>query len=277
MSYIEELAKKIGLKFPLEQDDQTISIAGFHAFALTSEQVKISNVVPTTTLEDGSTIGDDIIPNPTELTISGMVTDKFYLVKRAPHLIGKDFSKVGDLTGLLRNRDQATLQKMSQIDDMIASGVQFGERIERGVRNAVSFAGVENETVNSFLNPINDYLGIEGAKKPDENIKNFLVHLDTLQNFRQPIEIITSRKTWKNMAIQSVTLGSKPNESSAIEFNMNLVQINTAALQYTEIMASAVAKQHEGIQDNGTQVMMAGSAKDVPVSFASYLSGKIFE
>lgn len=192
-----------------------IGIGGFRLFARINEGVKYSNVVPVDVLEDGTNSTDDIINNPISVSVVGEVGDVFVQQKSYPALISKDFSTVGEITAFLPPSSQQQLQRLSQIDSQLRQAQLLKERADRIAGNVVEFFDGSGTT----------------AKSEQEK---FVDYMEAIYFSGQPIALSTEYRDYQNMALADLSI-NKDNETGALKFTANFLQINYLQLIYVEV------------------------------------------
>lgn len=210
MSFTEGINKALGN----EKGEAEVGIGGFRLFARVSEAVSYSNVVPVDVLEDGTNSTDDIINNPISVTIEGVVGDTFIESPQIATVIGKDFSKVGEVTEFLPPKSQQQLQKISQIDNQLNDAKLAFERVERIGNNVYEF-----------------FTGAPGGKTQKEQ---FIEYMESIYYGRQAINLSTEFRDYKSMALEDLTI-NKNNQDGEVKFSAKFLQINYLDLIYVPI------------------------------------------
>lgn len=192
-----------------------IGIGEFVGFARVSESTKYSNTVPIDVLEDGSNDSDDILNNPITITIDGNVGDIIVPDRQFPKIVPPSINSLGEISALLPAKSQQQFQRLTQINDIARDAILQAERIERIGQSAYDFiAGSPSE-----------------AKTPQEE---FVEYVEKIHTKRLPIEISTSYRNYKNMALTDLTI-NRNNSDGALTFSASFTQIIFASLLYTAV------------------------------------------
>ncbi|QMP81681.1 hypothetical protein [Vibrio phage XM1] len=197
------------------KSETEIGIGGYRLFARVRETVNYRNIVPTDTLEDGSSSTDDIINEPITVSIEGVVSNLFVEERQYPQLVSRDFSAVGEITALLPAKSQQQIQRISQIDSQIRDAVLAAERAER-------LAGKPYE-----------FFGNSGNSAKTEQEK-FIDFMEALYFSRRPTEVSVNFRDYKNMALVSF-IPVRDNNTKDTRFTADFQQINYSTLVYTPV------------------------------------------
>lgn len=217
---------------------QQIGIGGFTLYATTNKSRQRTAQVPTSYLENGGFASDDIINDPLKLTITGEVADIHIagstgLLDLIPPAVPE---ALGAVRGYIPDREAGTISKItgiiSKVDDKIS---QIDSAIAAG-QKLFNIAG-------------------GGAKSIQEQ---FLDHMESLYNARQPVSVQMDYRNYTNMAIVEFS-DNKDNVEDCLKFTISLQEIRFNELQFTEIAkafqnpAPAVKDQAQGAADKGAQ------------------------
>lgn len=189
-------------------DIQTkVGIAGFTLLARVRNTYAFTSEVPTTYLEDGSSVEDHIILNPVPITIEGRVADVFVQQSFTEAVSSVAASTAGAIGVFAPERTSTMLQKvgslaasandaLAKIDSLIGAGVQVA-----------SFLGV---------------ISTEGKTLREK----FVDTMESLHFGLQVVDIEMPYRTFKNMRI-NVTFDTD-NVDDALNFKIEAVQVRTA-------------------------------------------------
>lgn len=197
------------------KQETEIGIGGYRIFAKTDESTNYSNIVPVDVLEDGSNSTDDILNNPIQISISGVIGDLFIEPANYPELISRDFSAVGEVVSLLPAKSQQQVQRISQIDSQLRSATLLAQRAER----------IGNQAYEFFNNSASN------AKSQQDK---FIEYMESVYYSRKAVSLSTSFRDYKNMALSDLTI-SKNNQDGEIKFSAEFIQINYLSLIYVPI------------------------------------------
>lgn len=235
-----------------EQQIQQIGIGGFTLYAAVNKSRQRTAQAPISYLEDGSFSSDDIINDPIRLTITGEVADIHIpgsnsLLDLVPPAVSET---LGAVRGYIPDRAAGTLSKItgiiSSVNDRISqidSAIAAGQKI-------FGLAGGGTKTIQ----------------------EQFLDHMESLYNARQPVSAEMDYRNYTNMAIVDFS-DNKDNVEDALKFSITLQELRFNELQFTEIAkafpapAPAAKSQAEGVSNKGAQ------APTKSKSFLSILTG----
>ena len=224
-------------------ETQEVGIGGFSLFARVSDSTAYETQAPTSTVEDGSYIGDHLINGPIKLNISGDVSDIF-LNPPASSQSAARLPTVGVVTGLAPARTVSQAQRVARIINTASDRYRLiNDSIKNG-RNAYDFAG--NKT---------------GAKPLREQFIDFI---ESIHYGRQLITISMPYRTHESMAVTSVTI-TRDNQRKALSFTLTAQKFRIEKTVFTNLSglykkpAPAVASQTAGISDKGVQSPESGT------------------
>lgn len=239
------------------EDEGEVGIGGFTTFARIRDNVKRTQEVPVTYLEDGSHVNDHIIRNPIVLSIEGDVSNVH--VNPSPTLkdIRNTETIVGEVAQYLPGRTKAQL---SIVAGITADVQQQIDRVDYAVRTGQRVAdtvGYQGQTAGEF---IQNNLGIEGfapeERQTKTNIELFLDDMEGHLNSDSPIKISGPARTYENMVITSFDY-TTDNTTESISFNLEAQEIRYAMVTNLATVANAAARsangQHESESDKGAQ------------------------
>lgn len=235
-----------------EQQIQQIGIGGFTLYAAVNKSRQRTAQAPVSYLEDGSFSSDDIINDPIRLTITGEVADIHIpgsnsLLDLVPPAVSET---LGAVRGYIPDRAAGTLSKITGIISSVNDRInQIDSAIAAG-QKIFGLAGGGTKTIQ----------------------EQFLDHMESLYNARQPVFVEMDYRNYTNMAIVDFS-DNKDNVEDALKFNITLQELRFNDLQFTEIAkafpapAPAAKSQAEGVANKGAQ------APTKPKSFLSILTG----
>lgn len=234
MSFIKGLSDSLANT----KTKQQIGIGGFVGFARVNESTKYSNTVPVDVLEDGSNASDDILNNPITVTIVGNVGDIMVPDRQFPEIIPPSLNSLGEISALLPATSQQQFQRLTQINDQARDLILQAERIERIGQKAFDFVSGTPQ----------------GGKTPQEK---FVDYMEAVHFSRLPIEISTSYKNYKDMALSELTI-DRNNSDGVLTFSASFTQISFAQLLFTAVTkvenpSPAVSDKTSGQKNNGGQ------------------------
>lgn len=235
-----------------EQQIQQIGIGGFTLYAAVNKSRQRTAQAPVSYLEDGSFSSDDIINDPIRLTITGEVADIHIpgsnsLLDLVPPAVSE---ALGAVRGYLPDRAAGTLSKITGIISSVNDRIN---QIDSAIAAGQKLFGLAGG----------------GTKSIQEQ---FLDHMESLYNARQPVSVEMDYRNYTNMAIVDFS-DNKDNVEDALKFSITLQELRFNELQFTEIAkafpspAPAAKSQAEGVANKGAQ------APTKPKSFLSILTG----
>jgi len=219
-------------------EQESVGIGGFTTAARVRERVSRSASVPTTFLEDGTHVNDHIIRNPLALSIEGSVSDSFSMPNPTVAAIQAAQVKVGNITQYLPSRTQAQLSRVSGLINDFTNAVDQVDNFIKATNIPTGYLGLQDSTAKS-------------------NIGNFIDTMEALQDSEQLISIDMPFRTYGQMYITSLEI-TRTNETSAIDFAMELQQFRFSDRAFAEITAAsnpstATNGQTAGSKDKGVQ------------------------
>ena len=218
---------------------EEVGIGKYTLFAKIDESTKYSSVVPVEVLEDGTSATDDILNNPTSISMSGVVGDLIVEVPSPPTLINKDFSAVGEITALLPARSQQQIQRASQIDSQLRDATLLAQRVERIAGNAYDLFNNSASTVKSQQ-------------------EKFVEYMEQVHTNRKPVKISTKYKEYNDMALAELTISSD-NQTNDLKFTASFVEVKYLKLVYATVSkdyatpSNAVQGKTQDESDKGGQ------------------------
>ena len=222
---------------------QELGIGGFNLFARVSDSTAYETQAPTSTVEDGSYIGDHLINGPIKITISGDVADVFLNPPPRSQSAAR-LPTVGMVTALIPGRTISQAQRVGRIVNSARDRYrQIDESIKNG-RNAFDFAG--NKT---------------GTKPLREQFIDFV---ESIHYGKQLVTISMPFRTHDSMAITSVTI-TRDNQRKALSFTLTAQKFRIAKTIFSDISqfyrkpSPAVASQTAGVSDKGVQSPESGT------------------
>lgn len=224
-----------------EDKDETVSvgIGGFTALVRLTDTYIRTIELPTSYLEDGTHIMDQIILNPVEITITGDVSDIHIPGSSSVDAVEQDTQNIGEI-GQYKQEKSPSQQKIN--DDIIDSDL-------------------DDEDSD------NQYTASEGLQKSNQT--EFADHMKSLQDSKSLFSIEMPDRTYKNMAMASLEL-DYDNEGNSTGFTIVASQLRFAITK-TEAIAknpsAGLGGQTKSDKDKGTQEPKEDPGK----SFLSYL------
>ena len=190
-----------------DEGEERIGIAGFTMLARVRQSFKYGSEVPTTYLEDGSSVEDHIILNPVTLTIEGEVADIFVQQEPLQELTQSVTSTAGAISIYAPERTQTQRQTVAGIVADVNSAIDTAdELINAGGQIADLFgsAGTVGKTLR----------------------ERFVDTMESLHYGRQVVDIEMPYRTFNNMRI-SVDF-EFDNQREAISFKVEAVEVRVA-------------------------------------------------
>lgn len=217
---------------------QKIGIAGFTMLARIRESFSYTSEVPTTFLEDGSSVEDTIILNPITLSIEGSVADVY--VERSPlqEITSNIASTAGSISIYLPERTQTQQQFISEINAGAQDAINaVDELIDSGsqIANLLGSSNMEGKTLR----------------------EKFVDTMESLHFGRQLVDIEMPYRTFNNMRI-NVNIETD-NQNDAIAFSIDANQVRIADESSSDISSlignasPALGGQEQKQTDKGTQ------------------------
>ena len=221
---------------------EEIGIGGFTLFARVSDQTQYSTASPTSVVEDGSYIGDQLINAPIKLTISGDVTDVFF--NEPPKTRSESrLPTVGKVTSFLPERTPSQIQRVAKILD------SAGDR-RREINEKISLGSNAG-----------DYIGNKSGGKPLR--EQFVDFIESIHYGKQLVKISMPYRTHDSMAINDVTI-TRDNQRQALTFTLTAQKFRIAKTIYSDVSrfykkpAPSVKSQTGGTADKGVQSPKSG-------------------
>ena len=225
---------------------ERIGIAGFTMLARTREGFSYSSEVPTTFLEDGSSVEDTIILNPVALHIEGDVADIY--VEREPlqELSETVASTAGSISVFLPVKSSAATQAAGSILASVNDALTVADGlIESGAQVA-------------------DLFGAKGATgKPLK--EQFVDLMESLHLSRQLVDIEMPLRAFSSMRITLAEI-TRDNARTALSYKLEARQVRVADQALSDVStliknaSPAIGGQGQGETDKGAQ---QGESADV--------------
>ena len=221
---------------------EEIGIGGFTLFARVSDQTQYSTASPTSVVEDGSYIGDQLINAPIKLTISGDVADVFFNEPPKPRSESR-LPTVGKTTSFLPARTPSQIQRVAKILD------SAGDR-RREINEKISLGSNAG-----------DYVGNKSGGKPLR--EQFVDFIESIHYGKQLVKISMPYRTHDSMAINDVTI-TRDNQRQALTFTLTAQKFRIAKTLYSDVSrfyknpAPSVKSQTGGTADKGVQSPKSG-------------------
>lgn len=220
------------------EGETKVGIAGFTMLARVRNSFEYSSEVPTTFLEDGSSVEDTIILNSVPLTIEGVVSDTYVKQTALQEINESVASTAGAISIYLPERSQSATQAvasvtsgvtdaLSVVDSLIDSGAQVSELL--------GSAGLEGKTLR----------------------ERFVDTMESLHYGRQLVDIEMPYRTFSNMRI-NVTFDTD-NKDDALKFKIEAKEVRVADEALSDVSSliknasPALGGQDESQTDKGVQ------------------------
>lgn len=216
---------------------EEIGIGGFTTFARVNDSVEYTTDAPTSTVEDGSYIGDHLINKPIKLSISGDLADIF-IADSVPSKSESRLPTVGATTSFLPGRTPSQLQWVA---DIINTAQERKREIDEQValgKNATDFTG--NKTAGKSIR------------------EQFIDFVESIHYGKQLISISMPFRKHDNMAITSVVV-TRDNQRKALTFTLTAQKFRVAKTLFVAVSqfyrkpAPSVKSQTASTSDKGTQ------------------------
>jgi len=234
---------KVGETKALESSSlEEVGIGGFTLFARVSDQTQYSTASPTSVVEDGTYIGDQLINAPIKITINGEVADVFF--NSPPRSASESrLPTVGKVSSFLPKRTPSQVQRVAKVVDSAGDS-----------RRAI------NEKISLGAKP-GDFAGNKSGSKPIR--EQFVDFIETLHYGKQLTTISMPYRTHDSMAINDVTI-TRDNQRQALAFTLTAQKFRIAktvfadASQFYKKPAPSVKSQTGGTADKGVQSPTSG-------------------
>lgn len=220
------------------EGEQRVGIAGFTMLARVRNTYGYSSEVPTTFLEDGSSVEDHIILNPLRLSIEGSVGDIYLEETPLQELSDTVASTAGQIGIYLPERTQTQRQAIAQITSGIGDAVGAIDSLLDSGAQAASLLGSA---------------GLEGKSLRER----FVDTMEALHFGRQTVDIEMPYRTFSNMRI-NVDFETD-NREKVLKFKIEAQQIREADEAFSEVSgllsnpSPAINGQGQGLTDKGVQ------------------------
>ena len=221
---------------------EEVGIGGFTLFARVSDQTQYSTASPTSVVEDGSYIGDQLINAPIKISISGDVADVFF--NEPPKSASESrLPTVGKTSSFLPKRTPSQIQRVAKIVD------SAGDR-RRGI----------NEKVSLGAKPI-EFIGNKTGSKPIR--EQFVDFIEAIHYGKQLVTISMPYRNHGSMAINDVVI-TRGSQRQALTFSLTAQKFCIAKTVFADVSrfykkpAPAVKSQTSGTKDKGVQSPKSG-------------------
>ena len=222
---------------------EEVGIGGFTLFARVGDQTQYSTASPTSVVEDGSYIGDQLINAPIKISISGDVADVFF--NEPPKSRSESrLPTVGKTSSFLPKRTPSQIQRVAKIVD------SAGDR-RRGI----------NEKVSLGAKPI-EFIGNKTGSKPIR--EQFVDFIEAIHYGKQLVTISMPYRNHESMAINDVTI-TRDNQRKALTFTLTAQKFRIAKTIFSDVSrfykkpAPSVKSQTGGTVDKGVQSPTSGA------------------
>lgn len=233
---------------------QEVGIGGFTLFARVSDSTAYETQSPTSTVEDGSYIGDHLINGPIKINISGEVADVF--VKRAPVSASQSrLPAIAAISSFLPRRTQSQMRRA--VTTAISASNQYNALSARFKAGLAGVAQLTNGSAGS--SPLTD--GSAGRKSIREQFIDFI---ESIHYGRQLVTIGMPFRKHENMVINSVTI-TRDNQRNALTFTLTAQKFRIAKTVFSDVSqfykkpAPAVKSQVGPVKDKGVQTPKSGA------------------
>jgi len=225
---------------------QQVGIGGFTMFARVSDQTQYSTASPTSTVEDGSYIGDHLINAPIKLTISGDVADLF--IQAPPQSASESrIPTIAQMNSFLPKRTVSQIQRVNKAIDSAADRYRsINNSINDGIKIGLSVSGISGNKT--------------GTKSLREQ---FIDYIESLHYGKQLVSISMPFRLHDSMAINDVTI-TRDNQRNALSFTLTAQKFRIAKTVFSDVSkfykkpAPAVKSQVGKTVDKGVQSPKSG-------------------
>lgn len=221
---------------------EEVGIGGFTFFARVSDSTTYATQAPTAVVEDGTYIGDTLINEPIQITISGDVADIF-VAEKARSQSEKRLPTVGVVNSFKPGRTRSQAQRVARIIDSLDDRRrEINERLGNGLAAKQ----------------------VTGSSATGKNYREqFIDFIESVHYGKQLVSISMPYRTHSDMAITSVVV-TRDNQRKALTFSLTAQKFRIAktlfvnASQFYRKPAPAVKSQTAGTADKGTQSPESG-------------------
>lgn len=231
------------LNAQLGQDSQTrIGIAGFTTFARVRNVFSYTSEVPTTFLEDGSSVEDTIILNPVTLTIEGDVADVYQEETALQELINTVASSAGTITAYLPERTQSQQQTVVGILADVGNAIDAADELLAAGGQVAALFG-------------------SGQAQGKSLQEAFIDTIESLHFGKQLVDIEMPFRTFSNMRIQcEITVDNQTKKTS---FKIDATEVRTAD-QAVSSISSLITNPSPAINGQGQSQTDKGVQEGTP-------------
>lgn len=248
-------------KYPeqVKYNKSDVEIAGFAKLIRVTETIKSTSTVATAQLENGATVADHVLFEPTIITITGNVADIHVAGDASSDVISSVREKIANVDQFIPSRTATQISKISGIVTDILNTEALIESAVRRNSEILSDIGVSDSLL--------DKLTLAGAGK------NQIEFLNTMEAVKQeqatnssapPLSLNVGGRTYENMIITDLEVNFD-NVEVALEFSMQFTQVYFADTRIEEF--EGVAKNpDEGSKDSVSKEEEKGSqvSEEVP-------------
>ena len=195
-------------KYLKSDDKESIGIGGYIAGVRIKEDMTYTSTVTTNTVEDGASINDHIINNPIILNIEGEIGD----VEKIPDPILQAYKKIPKNVGVIaKYLPKKTQGQISKLNSTVLKA---------------------NDILNKVDSIIDDGMQIYRIFKPLSTIPEqqmFFNVFEGIYNTKQLIDVEMPFKTYRNMALISLTIGKEG--GNYLSYKMTFQEVRFAKLK----------------------------------------------
>lgn len=251
MAILDFINQKIG-KQGLEQ----VGIGGFTMMVRTRETYDESAEVPTTYLEDGSSVEDHIIINPITVTIEGAVSDVFVSPSALQQISPRIASTIGQIGIYLPPRSASQAQKVAALASTAVDKIRQLDRVVQDGQQVLSLFGDRSAPSDS---------GTLQSK--------FVQSMSALVKGRQVISIDMPYRTLDSMYI-TLFQPSWDNQEKTTRFKIVAKEIRIAD-ESTGAQQSLIASPSQGLSGTADPLADKGvqAGKKAPTSLLGTITG----
>lgn len=237
---------------------EEVGIGGFTFFARVNDSTTYATQAPTSVVEDGSYIGDHLINDPIQVSISGDVADVF-VAARARSQSEKRLPTVGVVNSFRPGRTPSQSQRVARIIDTLDDRRRdIDERLGNGL-------------------PAKQVTGSTATGKSYR--EQFIDFIESVHYGKQLVSISMPYRVHDDMAITSVVV-TRDNQRRALTFSLTAQKFRIAktlfvnASQFYRKPAPAVKSQVAGTADKGAQTPESGAGAKKQKSVLTAVLGR---
>lgn len=221
---------------------QEVGIGGFTFFARVSDSTTYETDAPTSTVEDGSYIGDHLINGPIKLSINGDVADIF-------------------VAGQVRSASESRVPTVGKVESFKPGRTVTQNQI---VKRIIDSASDRRRAINEQLSDGKAAKQVTGSSAGGKSYREqFIDFIESIHYGKQLVSISMPYRLHDNMAITNVVV-TRDNQRNALTFSISAQKFRVAktiftnASQFYKKPAPSVKSQTAGTADKGTQSPTSG-------------------